>query len=94
MTHHSATTEALRDTVINALTGVAPDIDPTALDPSRPIRDQFDFDSMDYLNFVTALHQQTGVNVPELDYPKLATVDGCVRYLAARLGNDTGSATQ
>jgi acyl carrier protein len=89
----NADSAALRATVIDALTGVAPDIEPATLDPARPIRDQFDFDSMDYLNFVTALHQQTGVNVPELDYPQLATVDGCVRYLAERIGRNGGGAS-
>jgi acyl carrier protein len=94
MSGKGADSAALRETVINALTGVAPDIEPAALDPARPIRDQFDFDSMDYLNFVTALHQQTGVNVPELDYPQLATVDGCVRYLAERIGREGGGGSQ
>ncbi len=77
----------LRATVIAALTGVAPDIDPAVLDPARPIRDQFDFDSMDHLNFVTALHQELGVDVPELDYPKLTSVDDCVSYLEKRIGS-------
>jgi acyl carrier protein len=37
---------------------------------------------MDFLNFVIALHQALGVDVPEIDYPKLATLNGCVEYLA------------
>jgi acyl carrier protein len=51
----------------------------------RPVdlRDQLDIDSMDFLNFVIALHERLGVDVPERDYPQLATFDGCVEYLAA-----------
>jgi acyl carrier protein len=38
---------------------------------------------MDFLNFVVALHKQLGVDIPEKDYAKLATLEGCVGYLAA-----------
>jgi acyl carrier protein len=75
----------IRATALEALAEVAPDIDPSSLDASQPLRDQVDFDSMDQLNFVTALHVKLGVDVPEADYAKLASLDGCVRYLAARL---------
>ena len=36
---------------------------------------------MDFLNFVTAMHRRLGIDVPEIDYPKLATLDGAVAYL-------------
>jgi acyl carrier protein len=77
--------EPVRATVVNALLEVAPDVDADTLDTSAEFRDQFDFDSMDMLNFVTALHQRLGVDVPESDYPQLGSVDGAVRYLGARL---------
>ncbi len=83
MTGSSA--ESLRTTVLQALTAVAPDVDPAVLDPGLPFRDQFDFDSMDHLNFVIGLHRALGVDVPETDYPQLASLDGCVRYLARAL---------
>lgn len=77
--------ETLRATVLDALLGVAPDVDATTLDPATPFREQFDFDSMDHLNFVIALHHSLGVDVPEADYPQLATLDGCVAYLTRAL---------
>jgi acyl carrier protein len=84
-------TEAeVRTAALNALLDVAPDIDSAELDPARAFRDQFDFDSMDYLNFVTALHHNLGCDIPEVDYPRLASLDGCVQYLLAQL-NRTGS---
>jgi acyl carrier protein len=73
--------EALRATVLQALLDVAPDVDGASIDPTQPFREQFDFDSMDHLNFVIALHRSLGVDVPEADYPQLASLDGCVRYL-------------
>ena len=64
------------------LGNIAPEMDLRQLDPAADLRDALDIDSMDFLNFVIALHQALGVDVPEVDYPKLATLDGCVEYLA------------
>lgn len=50
------------------------------------MRDQPDIDSMDFLNFVIGLHKELKVEIPEADYPKLATLDGCVNYLASFRG--------
>ena len=81
-------TEAeIRATVLAALTGVAPDLEGQAVDPAVPFRDQFDFDSMDLLNFAIALHQSLGVEIPEIDYPKVASLDGCVTYLRAKIAS-------
>jgi acyl carrier protein len=38
---------------------------------------------MDVLNFVVGLHTALGVDIPETDYPQLATLDACVDYLDA-----------
>jgi acyl carrier protein len=76
------TPERLRQVVIDALAKVAPEADASTLDPKQGLRDQLDLDSMDFLNFVLALHAALGVDVPERDYPKLATLDSCVDYLA------------
>jgi acyl carrier protein len=70
--------------VLNALAEVAPEIDPASLRRDVPLRDQVDLDSFDYLNFFVALHKATAVDVPEADYPKLATITGAVAYIAQR----------
>ncbi len=36
------------------------------------------------MNFLIALHDTLRVEIPEADYPKLSTLDGCVDYLAPR----------
>ena len=77
--------ETLRATILDSLLSVAPDIDAAVLDPRLDFREQFDFDSMDYLSLATALHERLGVDVPEVDYPKLGSLDGCVRYVADAL---------
>jgi len=77
--------EELARRVLELVTGIAPDVDAATVIPGIDFRDQFDFDSMDTLNFAIALHRELGVEVPEADYAQLASVDKCVAYLSARL---------
>jgi acyl carrier protein len=51
------------------------------------LRDQLDIDSMDFLNFVIGIDEATGLDIPERDYPQLATLDGCVEYLRTRVAS-------
>ena len=76
----------IKDAVIEVLTEVAPNIDAAAIDPRVNFRDQFDFDSMDFLNFGLGLEKRLGVKIPETDYPKLSSLSGCVAYLGTRVG--------
>jgi len=76
----------LREVVIAALIEVAPEVDPEAIDPAAVLTEQLDIDSMDFLNVVVAVHEQTGIEIPERDYPKLATLNGAVAYLATAQG--------
>ena len=71
--------------VLELLTEIAPDVDPATVIPGIDYRDQFDFDSMDTLNFAIALNRKLGVEVPEAEYAQLASLDKCVAYLSARL---------
>jgi acyl carrier protein len=41
-------------------------------------------DSMDFLNLMIALHDATGVDVPERDDPQLMTIEGAVDYVSTR----------
>jgi acyl carrier protein len=77
------TRDELRDAVLKLLGRIAPEMDPAAIDPAVPLREQLDIDSMDFLNFMIALHKETGADIPEKDYAKLASLNGCVDYLAA-----------
>ena len=63
-----------------------PKLEPESLDPKAELRSQLDLDSMDFLNFVLGLHKALGIEIPEADYRKLATLDACVAYLGARAG--------
>ena len=83
------TEDEIRVRVIQTLSGIVPELDPGVLKPAVSLRDQLDIDSMDFLNFLIALHQEFGVDVPESDAGKLATVDACVAYLAQALRKRT-----
>lgn len=67
--------------VRSTLIDVAPDLAGEKIDPVLAFRDQFDFDSMDFLHFVVGLHRATGLDIPESDYPRLTSLDACAAYL-------------
>jgi acyl carrier protein len=81
------TTDQLRDVVTGTLTRIAPEVEPASLRPDAALRDELDIDSMDFLNFVIALHEQLGVDIPEVDYSKLSSINDIVAYLASKLGS-------
>ena len=81
------TRDDVKRIVTEALTRIAPEIDPASIVTGAALRDQLDLDSMDFLNFVLALHERLGVDIPEADYPRLASLDGAVEYVTTMLGD-------
>ena len=77
------TPEEIRATVLQVLGDIAPEADLAGIDPAESLREQFDLDSMDFLNFAIGLHQRLGVEIPEADYSRLASLEGAVAYLRA-----------
>ena len=75
------TEEKLEALVKHILFQVAPELEGEAVDPAEPFRDQFEIDSMDFLNFVVGLNKATGVPISEEDYPRLETLEGCIGFL-------------
>jgi acyl carrier protein len=78
------TEEQIRKLIFEILGGIAPEADFDLLDDDEELREALDIDSMDFLNLITALHEATGVDIPEEDYPKLATLSNLVAYLRGR----------
>lgn len=74
--------EQARETVFAVLGQITPEADFEELEPDVEFREQLDIDSMDFLNFIIGIHERTGIDVPEEDYPLLASLNGCVAYLA------------
>lgn len=75
----------LRQTVLDVLAGIAPEIDVTTLRPERALRRQVDLDSVDWLNFLLALHEKLNVEIPEADYARLVTIDDVTCYLLDKM---------
>ena len=76
--------EEIRDVIFDALGAIAPEMDPAMIAPERPLREQIDIDSFDFLNFIIRLHETLGVDIPEKDYAELLTLNSAVEYLARR----------
>ena len=77
------TSDEIRAAILGALRSVAPEIDPTTIRSDVPLRDQVDLDSIDFLNFLMAIHAALGVDIPDTAYTQVATLDGCVAYVAS-----------
>jgi acyl carrier protein len=71
-----------KELIREILSGIAPETDPATVSGSEDLREALDLDSMDYMNFVVALHERTGIDIPETDYPRLQTLDGAAAYLS------------
>ncbi len=78
-----------RETIKNIILEIIADIDEDAefdsLKADQPLRDQLDLDSMDFLDIVMELRKRYQLQIPEDDYPQLATLDSCVSYLEPKL---------
>jgi acyl carrier protein len=72
------------------LSDIAPETDPSDVDPTEDLRDELDLDSMDELNMITRVSERLGIDVPENDYPQMRTLDGAVAYLSGRVGAPAG----
>lgn len=79
------TDEEIKALVVLELGNIAPEADPEQIDPAVDLREQIDLDSMDILNLAVAIHEATGVDIPEADYPQMTTINGCIAYLRSRV---------
>jgi acyl carrier protein len=75
----------MQEKVLGILAGLAPEVDVHTLKPEVRLRDQLDIDSMDFLNFLIGIDAELGVDIPEADYPKLATLNSIYAYLREKL---------
>lgn len=80
------TKDEIKAAVLESLKAVVPEMDAASLKPNKSLRDRLDVDSMDFLNYVVGLHEALKIDIPEADYPKLATLDGAIAYVAEHVG--------
>jgi acyl carrier protein len=84
----------IRAVALSTLKSIAPEVEEAELLADRPLRNQVDLDSMDWLNFLLGLHRQLKVEIPEADYAQLISLDDVVSYLATKLRGAGGPATR
>jgi len=76
--------EHIKQIILGLLGQIAPEADVNDVKPSERFRNQFQFDSVDFLNFALGLEERLHIKIPEMDFPHLATLSGCIEYLSAR----------
>ena len=80
------TPDEVKKIVLAIIADIAPDEDLSNVKPDVRLRDQLELDSMDFLDIVMELRKKYGIEVPEADYPKLASLDSCAEYLLPKFG--------
>jgi acyl carrier protein/GNAT superfamily N-acetyltransferase len=80
--------EEIRKAVQATIESVAPGTDVQRIRPDRPLRQQIELDSMDWINVIVDLHERLSIDIPESDHGQLATLDSMVAYLASRQAAD------
>jgi acyl carrier protein len=79
------TSAEIQAAILDILSDIAPDEDLSGLDAKVPFRDQIELDSMDFLDIVMELRKRYRVQIPEEDYPALASMASSVEYLLPRM---------
>ena len=77
--------DQLRGIVLDIIKGIAPDEDLSNIDGLKPLREQIDLDSMDFLDIVMELRVRYKIDVPESDYMALNTLASTVDYLHPKM---------
>jgi len=65
---------------------IAPDIEIADIDPDGDMREEFDIDSMDFLNLVAALSKSLDLPMQEEDYDQMGSYNAMLAYLRAHSG--------
>lgn len=85
----STTDTQVKQAIFKRLGVIAPEADLSTLDPDENVREALDIDSYDFLSFLIGLGEDLGIEVPEADYAKLATLRSMADYLTERLARGT-----
>ena len=70
----------IRQLLLDALTEIAPEIDTRQIETDKFLRDQVDLDSADWLNFLIEIKRRLGVEIPDAQASKLATLEQLEAY--------------
>lgn len=79
------TREEIKDVLLEIIADIDEEADLDNLNADAPLRDQLDLDSMDFLDIVMELRKRYKLQIPENEYPELATLSSCIAYLEPKL---------
>ena len=77
--------EDIKTVILEIIGDIDEEADLEALDGDKPLRDQLDLDSMDFLDIVMELRKRYKLQIPEDEYPELISLNSCVKYLTPKL---------
>lgn len=77
--------DEIKDVILEIIEDIDEEADIASLDANAPLRDQLDLDSMDFLDIVMELRKRYKLQIPEEEYPQLASLASCVNYLEPKL---------
>jgi acyl carrier protein len=77
------TPDEARALIASTLRRIAPEADLDEVGPGEALQEALDLDSIDFLNLGVGLHEATGLEIPERDYPQLSTLAGAIGYLTS-----------
>lgn len=80
------TREEIIKLILDLIHETVPSEDLADVDPEIPLRDQFELDSVDFLNIVMELQMRYGIEILEDEFIELTTLNRCVAYLSPKLG--------
>jgi acyl carrier protein len=81
------TTTDIKEEILDILRDIAPDEDLSQLDDAVAFREQMELDSMDFLDIVMELRKRHRIQIPEEEYPQLASMNSTVEYLEPRMND-------
>ncbi len=74
----------IKTIIVQLLKRIAPDTEPSTLQPDANIRDTLGIDSFDALQFIIALNEKLEIEIPEEDYGKTATLEQLIGYIKTK----------
>jgi acyl carrier protein len=75
----------IKQTIFQLLKRIAPETEPSQLKPDENIRETLNIDSFDALQFIVALDEKLGIEIPEEDYGKTTTLKTLLSYLQGKI---------
>jgi len=84
MTTTTIAPEQVKKFVIDIIADIALDDNLDNIKDDIALREQLDLDSMDFLDIVMELKKRHKIEVPQEDYPRLASLNSCVEYLTPK----------